>query len=213
MPEYSYVQSFVKLEGENFKPVLDDFQAIMKKIGLWNELYANAFDEFTWIIEDGGFVYSTTTGLPASVSSLSNVLIKPMVLGISNTDENLNPTNYLACEFLMEAEDLRSLRMWRYYPSSFDLIRALAREMFNAFKNSIIYFTDEAQDGQDFEHLCLKKDEPLWKFDYALVPIELQNIYANPPQSHQVFSNSDFFEVFFKDKWEVKSILQLNKAK
>jgi len=206
MPEYSYLQTFVPIEEEDFHPIIQRFSALLQSIHLWNDEYEEALSKFSWDIEDGGFVYSTTTGLSSAPSHLSPILLKPFVLGLSDSDQNSLVRNFLAIEFLIESEDLRSLRMWRYYPSTFQLVRKLANLLFEQFPNSVVYFCDEAQDGQDFENLKNRHLAALWKFDYALVPNNCLSLYPTPPSSHQIFYFDHFAEVFFIDKWEIKSL-------
>ena len=75
-------------------------------------------------------------------------------------------------------------------------------EMFREFRQTGIYFTDEAQDGQDFYGLRTHDKSKLWQFDYALIPLTLRQIYNDIPSTHEVIERDNALEVFYKGRWK-----------
>ena len=47
MPELNNIQTFEKLQGTDFKPTLDRFEAVLRRIGLWNKEIENEFKDLT----------------------------------------------------------------------------------------------------------------------------------------------------------------------
>jgi hypothetical protein len=68
------------------------------------------------------------------------------------------------------------------------------------FKQTGIYFTDEAQDGQDFDGLRTKDKSKLWQFDYAAIPLTLKKVYSDIPSTHLIIERSDFLEAYYLNR-------------
>ena len=81
MPELNNIQTYEKIEGENYRPTLDRFSRVLKNIGLWNIEIREAFETFKWDVEDNGFVYGTTSYLKPITSVFSDIRIRPLVTG------------------------------------------------------------------------------------------------------------------------------------
>jgi hypothetical protein len=75
--------------------------------------------------------------------------------------------NWISCELLIQTGDLRN---GDYLEKTYELVEELSYEMAKEFRQTGVYFTDKAQDGQDFERLRTKDKGNLWQFDYALIP-------------------------------------------
>jgi hypothetical protein len=107
--------------------------------------------------------------------------------------------NWMTCDLLIEAEDLRRSD---YFEKSYDLVESLTFEMFREFRQTGIYFTDEAQDGQDFDGLRTNDQSKLWQFDYAVVPLTLRHLYKDIPSTHGVIERDNALEIFYKERWK-----------
>jgi hypothetical protein len=59
----------------------------------------------------------------------------------------------MGCDLLMKTEDLRNER---YFEMSYDFVKTLTFEMQREFRQTGIFFTDEVQDGQDFDGIRTK---------------------------------------------------------
>jgi hypothetical protein len=104
----------------------------------------------------------------------------------------------MICDLLIKTEDLRNER---YFDTSYDFVKTLTFEMHNEFKQTGIYFADEAQDGEDFDGLRTRDKLKLWKFDYAVIPLTLKNFYSEIPSTHLIIDRGDFLEAYFKERW------------
>lgn len=198
MPELSNIQTFEKLNGTEYKPTLDKFELVLKRIGLWNEEVKKAFDDFEWNVEDNGFIYSSIVRLGHFKTKYSDIKVRPLVMVYTPTIDSSFMDNWMTCDLLVEAEGLRNER---YFDRSYDLVEVLTFEMHKEFKQTGTYFTDEAQDGQDFDGLRTKDKSKLWQFDYAMIPLTLKNVYSEIPSTHLIIERADFLEAYYKERW------------
>src|SRR5688572_30821464 len=170
MPELSNIQTYEKIEGENFRPTLDRFSRVLKNIGLWNTEIQEAFETFKWEIEGNGFVYGTTSYLEPVTSKISEIKIRPLVTGYTPQIDPNFEANWIACDLLIESSEILTYNS-KYKLGVFELVEALVQEMQKEFYQTGIYFTDEGQDSQDFFALIENNKSKLWQFEYALIPL------------------------------------------
>ena len=199
MPELSNIQTFEKLNGSDYKPTLDRFESVLKRIGLWNSEIEKEFRGFDWKVEDNGFVYSSITQAGHFKTKFSDVEVRPLLMVYTPAIDSSFKDNWMTCDLLIETEDLRR---GDYFEKTYDLVEALTFEKFREFSQTGIYFTDEAQDGQDFDGLRTNDKSKLWQFDYALVPLTLGQVYSTIPLTHLVIERDNALEIFNKERWK-----------
>ncbi len=204
MPELSNIQTYEKIDGSNFRPTLDRFCTVLKNIDLWNDEIKTAFDNFEWKVEDNGFVYSSITQLGHFTSKLSGIKIRPLVMVYTPAIDETFKDNWICCELLIEAEELRSFEDGQFRSYTYDLVKALTFEMQKEFKQTGIYFTDEAQDDSDFDGIRCNDFTKLWQFYYALIPTTLDNLYSIRPETHNTKRHENYFETWYIDRWKEK---------
>lgn len=201
MPELSNIQTYEKLTGDNYQPTLDRFIKVLKGIDLWNEEVKKAFDSFEWKVEDNGFIYSSITEVGHLRTKYSDIPVRPLVMVYTPAIDKTFKDNWIICELLIEAERLRSFTTGQFYKQTYPLVKTLAIEMAKEFSQTGIYFTDEAQDGQDFDGLRTLDTEKLWNFDYAIIPFNLENLYSFPTTSHKAERKDNFIEAWDVIRW------------
>lgn len=204
MPELSNIQTFEKIDGSNFRPTLDRFCNVLKSIDIWNDEIKSAFDNFEWSVEDNGFVYSSITQLGYFTSKLSGIKVRPLAMVYTPAIDRTFKDNWMCCELLIEAEELRSFDDGQFRSYTYDFVKALTFEMQKEFKQTGIYFTDEAQDGSDFDGIRSNDLTKLWQFDYALIPITFDNLYSKRPETHNTKRHENYFETWYIDRWKEK---------
>ena len=205
MPELSNIQTDERIDGTNFRPTLDRFCNVLKSIGLWNNEIKEAFNSCEWKAEDNGFDFSAMAELGYFVSKLSGVKIRPLVMIYSSFIGETFKDNWISCTLLIEAEELRSFADGQFHAYTYDLVKALSFEMQKEFKNSGIYFTDEWQDGSDFDGIRCNNLSKLWQFDYAVIPLTLEKVYSNKPVTHNIKKHDNYFEAIYITRWKEKS--------
>lgn len=199
MPELSNIQTYEKLIGTDYQSTLDRFKTVLQRIDLWNDEVKKAFDEFAWKVEDNGFVYSSIQ-VGHFVTKLSNIPVRPLVLVYTPAIDKSIHDNWIVCNLLVEAEMLRSILPGDYHNTTYDFVKVLTSEMHKVFKQTGVYFTDEAQDGQDFDGIRGNK-EKLWQFDYAIIPLALEQTYSTPPLTHKIIRHDNYLEAWYIDRW------------
>ena len=137
-------------------------------------------------------------------SIYSEIKIRPLIMVYTPNMDSTFKDYWICCDLLVESEKLRSSKTGEFYDSTYDLIESLAKEMQSEFKQTGIYFADEAQDGQDFDAIRNNDYSKLWQFDYALIPSTLDNLYSRPPQTHKVMRLENYLKSWYIDRWEIK---------
>jgi hypothetical protein len=145
MPELSNIQTFEKIDGVDFKPTLNRFIKVLKNIDLWNYELEKSFDRFEWNVING-FAYSD---IPAILSKFE-IKIRPNVMGWTPEIDDTFKDNWVSCDLLIEADKLRGSETGEFFDETYKLVKTLAWEMQKEFQQTGVYFTDEAQDAQDF---------------------------------------------------------------
>jgi hypothetical protein len=201
MPELSNIQTYEKLNGEDYLPTLDKFKTVLKRIDLWNDEVKQAFDTFEWKVEDNGFVYSSIVQLGHFKTKFSDTLVRPLVMVYTPAIDKTITDNWIVCDLLVESEKLRSFKTGDYHKNPYNFVKALTSEMHKEFKQTGIYFTDEAQDGQDFDGVRNINKEKLWQFDYAIIPLTLEETYSSPPLTHKIINHNNYLEAWYIDRW------------
>ncbi len=118
--------------------------------------------------------------------------------------DNTFKDNWVSCDLLIESGKLKSFTDGQFHSFTYSLIKLLTAEMQKEFKQTGIYFTDEAQDGQDFDGVRCYNPDKLWHFDYALIPLTLGKLYSNKPKTHKIRSHENYFEAWYIDRWKEK---------
>jgi hypothetical protein len=199
MPELSSIQTYEKLIGADYQPTLDRFKTVLQRIDLWNDEVKKAFDEFVWKVEDNGYVYSSVQ-VGHFVTKLSDIPVRPLVLVYTPAIDKTILDNWITCDLLIESGKLRSPESGNYKKTIYDFVKVLTSEMHKEFKQTGVYFTDEAQDGQDFVGIRGNKEE-LWQFDYAIIPLTLELTYSIPPLTHKIIRHNNYLEAWYIDRW------------
>ena len=201
MPELSNIQTYEKLIGDNYQETFDRFSKVLQNIGLWTDEVKQAFDSFEWKVENNGFIYS-----PADIgyfkTKYSDIHVRPLVMIYTTAINKTFLDNWVVCELLLESESLRSFTTGNFHKPTYQLIQKLTTEMAKEFSQTGIYFTDESQDGEDFDGVRTGKIEKLWHFDYALIPKSLEQLYSTPPPTtFQTKQLDNFIEAWRIDRW------------
>ena len=202
MPELSNIQTYKKLSGNNYKSTLDKFANVLKRLDLWNKEIEIAFDSFEWKVEDNGFIYSSVSETGFFKTKYSDIVVRPLLMVYTKAvDETFND-NWIVCDLLIEAEKLRDFKTGEYFNKTYEFVKNLAAELAKDFNETGVYFTDEAQDGEDFDGIRTKDQTKLWQFDYAIIPTGLVDLYKNRPDSHEIKETNNYFESWFKERWK-----------
>lgn len=100
------------------------------------------------------------------------------------------------------AQELRNFTDGQFSSLTYNLVKSLTFEMHKEFKQTGIYFTNEAQDSSDFEGVRCNNSAQLWQFDYALIPLVLEKLYSKIPPTHKVKRHESYLEAWSIDTWK-----------
>jgi hypothetical protein len=168
---------------------------------LWNDELKIEFDNFKWIVEENGFVYSSISSMPIK-SKYSDIPIRPNVIVYTPAIDDSFKDNWITCDLLIESDKLGCYYSDKSDNSIFDLIKKLTFEMYKEFKQTGVYFTDEAQDNQDFNGIRCNDSSVLWQFDYALIPLSMEKLYSKLPKSHKMIRFDNYIECWDIKRWK-----------
>ncbi len=204
MPELSNIQTFEKLSGDNFRPTLDKFTNVLKRIDLWNNEIESAFESFAWKVEDNGFIHSSIEKIGFYKTKYSDIPVRPLLMVYTKAVDKTFNDNWIVVDLLIDAGKLRDFKTGEFYADTYKFVKSLGRELAKDFNQTGIYFTDEAQDGEDFDGIRMNDQTKLWQFDYAIIPIGVIDLYKNKPDSHEIQKTDDYYESWFAKRWNKK---------
>lgn len=202
MPELSSIQTYELIQDTNFRPVLDRFSNVLKNIDVWNKEIEAALDAFEWKVENDGLVYSSIMQLHHFTTKFSVIKIRPLVMVYSTALDETFKDDWLCCQLLIETEGLMNFVNGQYHRDIYKFIEFLIFEMRKEFKQTGIYFADEAQDGGDFDGIRCNDRTKLWQFDYAHIPHTLEHLYSIKPGTHQIKQHENYLEAWYIDRWK-----------
>jgi hypothetical protein len=201
MPELNSIQTFEKIDSCNFRPTLERFCNVVRKADLWNEGIRDALKQFEIEKEGDGYVYTSVTELGHLNSNLSGVKIRALITGYTSAVDRTFAEDWISCEFLIETSELKDFD-GKLHDYSYDLIRKLSLEMQSEFRHTGVYFTNQSQDGSDFDGIRCGDSSKLWQFDYALIPLALADIYKNKPYTHGLKQHGNYLEIWDIEHWK-----------
>jgi len=201
MPELSSLQTYMKIREENLKPTLDKISAVLKRIELWNEEIENILEVFQWEVEDNGFIYSSGSKLGYYQTKYGKVLVRPLIMIYTKAIDKSFEEHWITFQLLIKTQDLRDNKTEEYSNTAFVAIELLANEIYKDFTETGVYFTDEAQDGVDFDGLRLSDSSKLWNFDYAIIPKKLFHQYSKRPNDYKFIEYMEHAESWNYNIW------------
>jgi len=204
MPELSNIQTYEKLNGNNIKPSIEKFAKVLARIGVWNPDLEKQFESLEWKVEDDGFVYFSNSNFGFFKTHFSEIKVCPHVLVWTPAIDKTFKDNWISCDLLIETETIRNFENGNYKELTFEFIKLLVKEMATEFDETGIYFTDEAQDGEDFDGIRATDRNKLWNFDYALIPKKLKELYVEKPENYKINETDHWMETWNPDHWNEK---------
>ncbi|MFB9054631.1 hypothetical protein ACFFVB_16200 [Formosa undariae] len=204
MPELSNIQTYEKLNGDEIKPSIQKFTKVLERIGIWNSDLEKQFESLEWKEEDNGFVYFPNAYFGFHKTDFSEIKIRPHLLAWTPAIDKTFKDNWISCELLIETGTIRNSENGNYKELTFEFIKKLAKEMATEFNQTGIYFTDEAQDGEDFDGIRTTDSNKLWSFDYALIPKKLKELYGEKPKNYNINESDNWIESWNSNNWNEK---------
>ncbi|MCI2230470.1 hypothetical protein MC378_14920 [Polaribacter sp. MSW13] len=205
MPELSNIQTYEKLNGNDFKPSIEKFAKVLKRIGVWNTEIKKDFESLKWEVEDNGFVYFSNSDSGFYKTLFSEIKVRPLVMAWTPAIDKTFKDNWISCDLLIETETIRNFENGNYKELTFEFIKKLVKEMAMEFDKTGIYFTDEAQDGEDFDGIRTTDRNKIWNFDYALIPKKLKELYGEKPNNYKINETDNWIETWNSDNWNEKN--------
>ena len=147
MPELSNIQTYVKLEGTNYRATLDVFASVLKEIGIWDNRISNAFYSFEWTVEDNGFIYGSLSSFGYYTSKYSRIKVRPHLMVFSSAVDNTFQHHWVECSLLIMTKDIFDFDRIQYFSSSCRLVENLVSDFIGKFAHTGVYFTYEPQHG------------------------------------------------------------------
>lgn len=205
MPELSNIQTYEKLNGYDIKPSIEKFAKILARIGVWNTDIEKQFEALEWKVEDNGFVYLSNSDFGYFKTHFSEIKVRPHLLAWTPEIDKTFKDNWISFDLLIESQTIRNFENGNYKELTYEFIKKLVKEMATEFEETGIYFTDEAQDGEDFDGIRTTDRNKLWNFDYALIPNKLKELYGEKPNNYKIYGTGNWIESWNSDNWNEKN--------
>lgn len=207
MPSYTNIQSYQKLEGQDYAAVLQRFQRVLEAIGLWNERIAHDFQGFSLNVDDWGNVtysFQRDGGLQINgyMHDLADIPMIPVLAAISRYAPEDKVEIWLECGFWIDDGYLIDYDEYRFLPEVFQFIPALMEAMAKEFPERPIYLTNELSDGKPKEFVIHGRQSEKWEFDFAWIPAPYFAEYLSPPSTHTVSMKGNHLEASHLEHWK-----------
>ncbi|MFD1064124.1 hypothetical protein ACFQ1Q_12775 [Winogradskyella litorisediminis] len=198
------IQTYEKLNGDEIKPSIQKFTKFLERIKVWNPDIEKKFESLEWKEEDNGFVYFPSTYFGFHKTDFSEIKVRPHLLAWTPAIDKTFKNNWISYELLIETGTIRNLKNGNYEEFTFEFIKKLTKEMAMEFNQTGIYFTDEVQDGEDFDGIRTTDSNKLWSFDYALIPKKLKELYGEKPKHYNINESDNWIESWNSNSWYEK---------
>lgn len=202
MPEICNIQTYVKVDEHTYLSALEHFAKVLEAIGLWNDKVVESFSPFKWDVDINGSISSTFTGPDNFKSFYSDIPIWPYAFVCLLDDVSPRDHQWMAFHLYIEAESLKNYTANAYYTNTYEFVKSLSLAMHSEFNQTGVYFTDEMLDMEELDVFTHNNLSKLWQFDYAIIPLTLEQLYANPPLTHAIIKHEHHLEAWDVERWK-----------
>ncbi|MEY3445159.1 MAG: hypothetical protein RLZZ519_3440 [Bacteroidota bacterium] len=199
MPSYSNIESYHRIENQDFTSYLQKFRRVLEAIGLWNASVDSGFQKLKIEIDDWGQIDLEFPSMGAFPTigfkeNVADVPIAPFVSAESRITDDGAMEFWLGFGFWIESALLEDYPNYRFAPHAFQFLPALKQAMAKEFPDHPIYLTNELSDGKPRDFVVGRLQSANWEFDYALIPRSYFEDFSDPPSTHVVFLKDDILE-------------------
>ncbi len=201
MPEYSQIQTYIKYNEETFNEVLIKARDLFLEFGINKNLLDNWIKDISWKVEDNGFVYTGCNFKPQKINCLNTDIelqICPLISGFL-------PEEFyyvVKIELLFHTDEIEYSRTNKLTKEIGQIIWKSLNKFWDYFKETGIYFTDEAQDGRALDTIHSNNSKDLYEFDLAIIPNKYEKLYENISTEFTCKKLSDALVIARTCRWE-----------
>lgn len=196
MPELCNIQTYQNIHQSTIESLRLKIGNVLKRICVWNDEVINAVEAFEWKPDADGCVFTSLTGLNFYPTKCTSFKVRPHIMIYKKGLDETFKDDWVSVEFLILATDVFSQGSNEIKESVQGELSCLMFELHQEFQESGIYFTDEAQDGNDFNGIRTNNSSLLWNFYAALIPNTLKKKYVNVPSNFQIFAGDEVIKAW-----------------
>lgn len=201
MPELHSIQTFEQIDKSTYLDVFNKVSNVLKSIGVWNEEITTTFESFSWEENATDFMFSALMNLGYYRTAFSEFEVSPSVMVYCKGLDQSFTTYWMSFQLLIRTSDVYDNISYAY-KDVFRQVEQLCKLVAQKFTQTGVYFADEAQDGSDFDGIRNNEKSKLWQFDYAILPLKLQELYGNVPITHTIKEESGAVIAWNKHIWQ-----------
>jgi hypothetical protein len=200
MPEYSQIQTYIICDQFNFQDVIRLFSGVINSLGL-DSRYFNS--ELEWEVSENGFMYVGGDAEPQLYQNNGFQLhLRPYVLGWTPKVIEELKESYLEISILFWTEEIEhNWRIGQVRSQYQSLIWRIMTKFSEEFRQTGVFFTNEAMDGAPWEALVSGQQEGLWAFDAAILPEHLFDSYKDIPKDIFICKDKELVYVARESVW------------
>ncbi|WP_028609789.1 hypothetical protein [Paenibacillus harenae] len=205
MSEYSQIQTYIKSNPEIFKDVIKQFAEVLNSLGLDSKYFTTE--------QDWELLHTLWVGGEAEEQLFNNdgyqLHIRPYVTGWAPEERKELQDIWLEVSLLFLTVDIEN-RIGQLKDEHKALIWVMINKFSKEFKESGVYFTNEATDGRPWEALICGEKEGMWEFDAAILPRYLSHKYEVYPTEMFFNINENTIFVARKSLWKSEPWLKID---
>lgn len=204
MPEYSQLQTTIKYDSSTFENSLEMIGRFFTTLGFKKDLIEEWVSKIEWIVEDNGFVYTGCNMTACSINFIDGTTLsmRPIIMGMSKSKYEYLPHDTLIIEVLFHTEEIFDYKNNKYKHWFMKIVKEVALLLKEYFFEFGIYLTDEITDMEALDSVIMVDNKNIWAFDFALIPEQYFDIYANLPSNYIHTKFEEILMIFDKDSWK-----------
>lgn len=203
MPGDIFVQTYAKVpDGDELKRQLTLYRDFLMGIGYKEDSIDEQLSEIKWLdLQDYGFI--STLPVRNIPFGIMEIPVSPHIDGFIREAMPEIGMPWIEMSLTIDLEVVTlSPHSWRYKAGMGGPLWQLVRTYSSLFRESGIYITDDAGNGQPW-YAIHGANRDLWMFDLALIPKHLAKLFVNIPSSHTT-TQFEYGNAFARtDAWDV----------
>jgi hypothetical protein len=182
--KYKQVQTYTRfVDEENFQLILFKYRRICLQLGLSADEIKRWESGITWSINDSGIM--SIQSIPFSDEMMLEIdhvrlnVTVSIIIWKDNIDLKVLDEPWVELLIMVKPED----RITSEYETECEEVLFKIMSMLSeVFQDTGVFITNEMQDGEAFLGFVTNREDMYWKFDYAIIPSHLNELYKNIPK-------------------------------
>ncbi|MEH7309076.1 hypothetical protein [Neobacillus drentensis] len=190
MGEYKYIQTYTRYSNaENFQQILRNFRHLLLQTGFSQDEVDRWLSGIIWSVDD--FRLDSEESIPLSHNMLLELdhsklnVFASIIIWTDKIGSYSLKEPWIELLIMVKLEDqpyTKDVSKWE------KVLFKIMSLFFETFQETGVYLTNKMQDGEAFIGLVGNREEKLWAFDCAIIPLPYYPLYENVPEDFRSYT-------------------------